>query len=374
MRLIHFTASTVWRGHEQMIVDIAESLRDNGLVGEQLIICPKNSEICKTALKRGLNFIALDFKSEYDPACAKKVRNIADQYKADLIFLHSSKAHTLGVLAAIFFGLKVPLVLFRTMIKNIGTNFFRRFKYNHKSIKKIICISEPVAEILKLSVKDHSKLTVVGSVVDTDKFIYNTKNGFLHKELSIPWKYKIIGNISAFCKVKDHFTWVDTVEQLVNRGVAAKFVLIGEGPLEQDVKDYVLLKGLADEIYFTGFRDDIEKCLPEFDLFLFTSKNEATGGVVLESYACRVPVVAARAGGIPTILEDNETGLLADPGNPVDFADKVQALLYDDALQDKFTAKGFDFLMNTSTRLIIGTKIFNATAGLSLNNTLNNDL
>lgn len=359
MRLIHFSASNGWRGHEQMIIDILMSLRDNNFVNAQLIICPKESEIYKVAVQKNLDVVGLDFGSAYNLRFAKKIKKIVDEFQPDVLFLHSSKAHTIAVISSLFFGLKVPMVLFRTMIKNVGTNFFRRYKYNYKAIKKIVCISDPVADILKLSVKDHAKLSVIGSVVDTDKFINNRKNGFLHKEFNIPLDYKIIGNVSAFCNVKDHFTWVNTVEELFKRGLKAKYILIGEGPLEQDIKDYVHMKGLKNEVIFAGFRNDVNKCLPEFDLFLFTSKNEATGGVILESYACNVPVVASNAGGIPTILTDNETGLLAEVGNSTDFANKVEALIANPVMIEKFTKNGFEFLMNSSTRLIIGTKIMN---------------
>ena len=54
------------------------------------------------------------------------------------------------------------------------------------------------------------------------------------------------------------------------------------------------------EIVFAGFRKDIPEVLPEFDLFMFTSNNEPTGGVLLEAYACRVPIVAANAGHSPS--------------------------------------------------------------------------
>ena len=357
MKLIHFTASKVWRGHEQMIIDIFESLRDNDFVEKQLIICPNDSEIFRIANQRKLDVLGFDFKSEYDFKFAKKFKEIATKFEADEILLHNSKSHTIAVLSSLFFGLKIPLVLFRTLIKNIGTNFLRKYKYNYKGIKKIICISDPVAEILKLSVKNHIRLTVIGSVVDTDKFCFTTKTGFLHKEFNIPLDYKIVGNVSAFSKVKDHYTWVDTVAELYKRGVKAKYILIGDGPLELKIQEYVKLKGLQEEIIFAGFRNDVEKCLPEFDLFLFTSNNEATGGVILESYACNVPVVAARAGGIPTVLIDNVTGLLAEAGNSLDFANKSEILLIDNKMQDKFIKAGFEFLMTTSTRLIIGTKI-----------------
>ncbi|TRX41366.1 glycosyltransferase [Flavobacterium restrictum] len=367
MRLIHFTASKVWRGHEQMIVDIYESLRDNSLVTHQVIVCATNSEIYKVAVERNLQVMTFDFKSEYSLKFAKKFKKLVADFETDVILLHNSKAHTIGVLSATFFGLKVPMILFRTLIKNVGTNFFRKYKYNYKGIKKIVCISQPVVEILKSAITDHNKMTVVGSVVDTENFVHNRRTGFLHKEFNIPLDYKIIGNVSAFSKVKDHYTWVDTVGELFERGLKAKYILIGDGALESDIKEYVKAKGLQNEIIFAGFRKDVNKCLAELDLFLFTSKSEATGGVILESYACKVPVVAARAGGIPTVLIDNETGLLAEVGNPIDFANKVEELIGDVNKQQQFTANGYDFLMATSTRLIIGAKIFNI-----LNEVMNN--
>lgn len=357
MRVIHFTASKVWRGHEQMIIDIYESFRDNSLAEEQLIICPIDSEIFRIATCKNLNVHGFSYKSEYDLNFAKKLQNLTMHFNANIMLLHNSKSHTLAVLSALFFGLQIPLVLFRTLIKNIGTNFLRKYKYNYEGIKKIICISDPVLEILKYSINNHSKLTVVGSVVDTANFMYKKKVSFLHQEFNIPLDYKIIGNVSAFCKVKDHYTWINTAAELHKRGLKAKYVLIGDGPLENEMKEYAKSKGLENEIIFAGFRNDINKCLPEFDLFLFTSSNEATGGVILESYACNVPVVAARAGGIPTVLIDNETGLLAEAGNAEDFANKVEKLIYNSAMQEKFTIAGSNFLMTTSTREIIGKKI-----------------
>ncbi|MDI1305541.1 MAG: glycosyltransferase [bacterium] len=369
MRLIHFTTSNVWRGHEQMIIDIYEGFRDNGFVENQLIICTIDSEIYKVAIERNLHVQGFNFKSEYDFKFAKKFKKNVTEYGADLIIMHNSKAHTISVLSSVFFGLKIPLVLCRTLIKDIGTNFFRKYKYNYKGIKKIICVSDSVVDILKPSIKNHDSMTVIGSVVDTDRFINNKKNGFLHREFNIPLDYKIIGNVSAFCKVKDHYTWVNTVAELYRRGLKAKYILIGEGSLELEIKNYVISKGLENEIIFAGFRKDVNKCLPELDLFLFTSKCEATGGVILESYACKVPVVAAKAGGIPTVLIDNETGLLAEAGNPIDFANKVEILINNNTMQKKFIKNGFEFLMTTSTRFIIGAKFLDV-----LNEVINNNL
>lgn len=360
MRLLQVTASKVWRGHEQKIIYLYEAFRDFEYVEDQLIVCPIDSEIYKRATEKKMKVIGLEVKSEYDLKFAKYLKQIAIKHKVDLVFIHNSKSHTLSVLASLFFGLKVPLVLCRTLIKRVDTNFFRKWKYNYKGIKKIICVSHPVVNILKYAVKDHSKLCVVGSVTDVNKFTKQSKTGLLHKEFSIPDDYKIIGNIAEFTGFKDHVTWVNTVEELVKRGtIKVKYVLIGKGKLENEIRDLVKSKGLENDIIFVGFRIDIPEILPEFDLFMFTSNNEPTGGVLLEAYACKIPIVAANAGGIPEVIVDKETGLLATVGDPKDFADKVEYLMNNIELQEKFKINGYNYLIDNFTKDVIAKKMFN---------------
>lgn len=358
MRLIQFTASLGWRGHEQKIIYLYEAFQDFGYAEEQWIICPENSEVYKIATEKGMNVVSFPYKSEYDFKFAKQLSLISKEKKADVIFVHSSQSHTISVLSAFFYGLKVPLVLCRTLIRRVDTNFLRKWKYNYKGIKKIICVSKPVVEVLKYAVKDHSKLCVVGSVTDINKFKKQSKTGILHREFNIPSDYMLIGNIAEFTGFKDHKTWVNTVAELVKRGLKAKYILVGKGSLENEVREQVASLGLQNHIIFAGFRKDIPQILPEFDIFLFTSNNEPTGGVILESYACNVPVVAAKAGGIPEVVIDNETGLLAEVGNPISFANKVEQMIHDKVLQEKCIVNGRQFLINNFTKEIIARKMY----------------
>jgi len=359
MRLLQITASDVWRGHEQKIIYLYEAFQEKNYVEDQYIVCPFNTPIHDIAKSKNMQVIGFDYKSEYDFSFAKQLAQIVKEKNIDVVFIHNSKSHTLAVLSHLFYKLPAPLVLCRTLIRRVDSNMLRKWKYNYKGIKKIICVSQPVVDVLKYAVKDHSRMCVVGSVTDVNKFNKTEKNGLLHKEYNIPKDYKIIGNIAAFSGFKDHYTWVDTVEILVKRNnIKAKYILIGEGELEADIKKYVSDKNLNDHIIFSGFRKDIPEVLPEFDLFLFTSNNEPTGGVLLESYACRVPIVAADAGGIPEVIVDKETGLLAEVGNPIDFADKVELLINDDVLQKKFTSNGYQFLLDNFTKDVISKKMY----------------
>lgn len=357
MRLIHFTASKGWRGHEQKIIYLYEAFRDFGYCEDQWIVCRTDSDIFKIATEKGFNIIPFEYKSEYDFKLAKRLVSISAETHSDLLFIHSSQAHTIAVLSAVFYRLKTPLVLCRTMIKKIHTNYLRKWKYNYPGIRKIICVSQPVVDVLKPAIKDHSRLCIVGSVTDLKKF--DKKNtGILRREFNIPDDYKIVGNVSAFVPVKDHVTWVGAVEELKKRGVKAKYILIGDGPLEDEIKMLVKSKGLEGDIIFAGFRRDVPEILPELDLFLFTSCNEATGSVVLEAYASHVASVAARAGGTSEVLIDGQTGFLAEVRNPIDFADKAEKILTDDALRQSMIEKGYEFLKANFTKEVIAKKMF----------------
>lgn len=356
MRLIQFTASKVWRGHEQKIIYLYEAFRDNNYVDDQIIVCPLDSELYKVAKEKKLKVHTFEFKSKLKSA--KELKNIADNFNSNIIFIHNSKSHTISVLAGVFYGLKIPMVLCRTLIKRVDTNFLRKWKYNYKGIKKIICITQPVVDALKFAVKDESRISIVGILTDIDKFKNSQKTGKLHDELNIPKEYKIIGNIAAFTDFKDHSTWVKTVKELKDRNVKAKYVLVGKGKKENEIKAQVKGLGLDKDVYFLGFRTDIPQIMPELDILLFTSNNEPAGGVILEAYACKTLVVAANAGGIPEVLIDNKTGLLAEVGNPIDFADKVEFLLNDKQTQEKLIANGYQFLKDNYTKEIIAKKMF----------------
>ena len=361
MRLIQFTASRVWRGHEQKIIYLYEAFATNSEIEDQWIVCPFESEIYTIAKEKGMQVIPFEFTSEYSLSYAKRFKKLATEKNASVILIHNSKSHTIAVLSAFIYGLKVPLVLCRTLIKRVDTNFFRKWKYNYKGIKEILCVSQAVVESLKPAVKDHSRFKIIGSVTDINKFPKQAPNGLLHRELNISVDYKLIGNIAEFTAFKDHYTWIDTVKVLVDENkIKAKYILVGKGKLEQEIRDYVKDKNLSEHIIFLGFRRDIPEILPEFDLFMFTSKNEPTGGVLLESYACKVPIVAANAGGIPEVIVDKKTGLLAEAGNPRDFADKVELLLNDKALQNELVENGYQHLKDNFTKKVISQKFYEA--------------
>lgn len=355
MRLLQITASNVWRGHEQQIVYYYEAFNDQ--LEHQVLLCPEGTRLAEIAVERNFNAHILPNKSEYDLSWSKKIKDIVKKEKIDLILIHNSTAHTLCVFSSVLFNLKTPMIFFRTLIKRVDTNPFRKWKYNYKHLRKLVCVSEAVIESLKPAIEDHSRFSVVGSATDLEEFHHRKKTHVLRKQLGLPEDTVLIANISAFVGFKDHYTFLNTAKILAPKLPNVKFLLIGTGSLEDEMKTYAKEIDVENEVLFLGFRRDIPEIFPDFDLFLFTSKSEPTGGVLLEAYASHVPIVAARAGGIPEVIVDGKTGILCEKENPEDFAKAVLELLNNPTRQKELTVAGFKHLKQNFTKKVIAEKM-----------------
>jgi len=109
-------------------------------------------------------------------------------------------------------------------------------------------------------------------------------------------------------------------------GIDARLMLIGRGPLENDLKDQVREAGLENEVIFAGFREDIPLAMKSFDVFALTSNYEGFGQVLVEAMSAEVPVIASRVSSIPEIVVDGETGYVFEPGDVVALSERFAAL------------------------------------------------
>ena len=109
--------------------------------------------------------------------------------------------------------------------------------------------------------------------------------------------------------------------------------MLGEGPLEQKLRQRVSLLGLDDCVLFTGFQSDVPSATAALDIAVLPSLFEGMGRAVLEAMAAGKPVIASNVGGIPELVHHRENGLLVQPGNCESLKEALVELLCDAELR-----------------------------------------
>jgi len=344
-RILHISSHHTWRGGEQQVSYLIQGLRNYNCL--QWVLCAEGNAMEAYCEQNGIphysyeNIFRKSFKNQ------RILKDICERHNIDIIHVHDSHSHTLAFMAALF-GNERPVVVSRRVDFPLKDNYFSRRKYNHPVIKKYICVSNKIKEIVEQGIENKSIISVVHSGIDASRFLEVKKSGAIKKEFRIDLNKYIIGNVAAIADHKDYFTFIDTAEILIRQGLNAHFIIVGEGNLDEEIKKYIAEKSLQKHITMTGFRKDISEILPEFDVFLFTSKTEGLGTSLLDAFACKVPVVTTNAGGIPEIVKNEWNGMMSDIGNAQLLAMNVQLVLNNKNLADKLKYNALETLKNFS--------------------------
>jgi len=110
---------------------------------------------------------------------------------------------------------------------------------------------------------------------------------------------------------------------------------VGDGPLRAEVEREIATLALDSVVHLAGYRTDADALLASADVACLSSREEGMGSVLLDALAFGIPIAATRAGGIPEVVVDGESGLLADVGNPVALGDAIARILLDRELRDR---------------------------------------
>ena len=147
-----------------------------------------------------------------------------------------------------------------------------------------------------------------------------------------------IGTIGRLERQKNYRLFLDAARILLDRGMDARFEIVGEGSLSGELRQYARSRNLNGNVSFSGTRRDVPAFLGGLDQFWLTSDWEGTPNVVLEAMAAGVPVVATRVGGTPEIVEHEKTGLVVDSGSLESFSSAALRLIEDRALAERLSA------------------------------------
>ena len=186
-----------------------------------------------------------------------------------------------------------------------------------------------------------TKIRVIPNGVEASRF----NNG--HQPQLIPTGVsedrKTILYVGRIVREKGIFTLLDAFEKLRKRGKDVSLVLVGEGPLKEDLAKEVLRRKLNDRVKLAGFVDEkkLVSLYNSSDVFVLPSHYEPFGMVALEAMASRIPVVVSDVGGLSEIVEDGITGVKVPASDPNALAEGILRVLEDRELSEQLKENAY---------------------------------
>ena len=171
---------------------------------------------------------------------------------------------------------------------------------------------------------------VIPNFIDTEHFRRLEKEHF-RTAICAPGQ-KVVVHVSNFRRVKNVSHVVEVFHRILQEGISAKLLLVGDGPDRSNVEQLTRDLGIQGSVRFLGKQDPVQEILSIADLFLLTSGSESFGLAPLEAMACGVPVVCSDVGGLPELVAGSEAGFLCPLGDIDAFAKACIKILTNDSL------------------------------------------
>lgn len=193
---------------------------------------------------------------------------------------------------------------------------------------RVVAPSRSIAEILK-SRNVQSPVEIIPTGVDTEAFARGDGMAFRRRHNLSP-DARVVGHLGRLAPEKNLVYLAQAVSAFVRRHPRSFFLVVGEGPSEKQIEEIFQAADAADRLVMTGRQSgrDLIAAYHAMDLFVFASKTETQGMVLVEAMAAGVPVIALDAPGSREVVEDDINGRLLSAESPPDLFQEAIAAYF----------------------------------------------
>jgi glycosyltransferase involved in cell wall biosynthesis len=186
-----------------------------------------------------------------------------------------------------------------------------------------------------------NRMVKIVNYIDFD-LIRSANPSKVKEELGIPWDVPTIGFVGRLVEGKGVDIFLKAATKVVEQKMDARFIVVGSGPLEENLKALASDLGLSHNVIFTGWRSDVLRMISCFDVLIQATSTfpESFGNTIIEAMALNKPVIASKVSGPDEIVLNGETGFLVEPGNVGQLAEKIFIILDDKKLAKELGKNG----------------------------------
>ncbi|WP_031434553.1 glycosyltransferase family 4 protein [Methylomarinum vadi] len=352
MFIAHIESSLNWGGQELRVIEQMEWLLNNG--HKSVVIARKQSAILLEAKKRGLPCYEFEIRGSVNLKQIRKLIKFLKENEVDILDAHSNRDATYALFVRLFTGIKV--VRSRHVTTRIKNDFLRSLVWKYGNDAIVATANKIKHDIMQLGFAAENKIFVAPAGVDEKRFRHALENARVRSELNIPENDWIIANVGMIRPDKGQLYFAKMGCKLLEKHDNVTLLQIGDSTRDTEQYKKVVLEYCdnnyvhRDKIKFLGYKSDIENYLAIADVVVIASiKTEAQTRLVSQCFLMKKNVVATTVGGLPEMISHNATGLLCEPENPQDLADKVSELLDNELLRKNLADNAYEHAMTNST-------------------------
>jgi len=319
-------------GAEQLLVQSAR-YRDPGLVEPAVAyLLPDKSTFAAALAEQGCHpVVCLEGRSSWDPRWIVRLRRMLRSGQFDLVHVHSP-------LVAVGARLALHSLPRRNRPRTVVTE--HNVWSSHAPLTRLadrltagggethLAVSAAVRASLPARIRARTRVLRYG--VDTAAVRREGEHRAEQRhQLGISDAQILIGTVANLRVTKGYPDLLVAAQTVLRENDQVRFVAVGRGPLERELREQHARLGLGDRFRFLGFRPDALRVMSAFDVFCLASRHEGLPIALMEALALGLPVVATRVGGVAEIVTDGQDAVLVPAGQPGRLAEALTALAAD---------------------------------------------
>jgi glycosyltransferase involved in cell wall biosynthesis len=288
-----------------------------------ILACQPGGRLLERAREAGIEAMPLAMRGPWDARALLALLRLIRREGVSVVHAHSSVDAWLGGMAAR--AARVPVVRTRHVSIPIRRGWNPVYTW---LADRVITSGEAVRRLVIEAGAQPDRVVAIPAGVNLDEFPFRARSEAVAKELGL--SRPVIGSVAMFRGSKGHLHLLDAFVMVRRQHPGARLLLVGEGIRRAWVEGLARARGLAEAVVFTGFRSDVPALLGAMDCFVLAStRTEGVPQSLLQAFAAGVPVVASAVGGVPEVVLDGETGLLAEAQSGESLARAILAVLAD---------------------------------------------
>lgn len=266
----------------------------------------------------------------YALALATQMVNVAANESLDLLHVHYAIPHSVSayLARAMLAPRRLPFVttLHGTDITLVGSDrsYLPITRFSIEQSDGVTAISEYLRQVTLREFEIRRPVDVIPNFVNCE--VFQPADGPSRRGEFAKEGEKVLVHLSNFRPVK-RLQDVIAIFALVRHQIAAKLLLIGDGPERTIAEWMVREKGLVQDVVFFGKQNQVQELLNCADVLLLPSDLESFGLAALEGMACGVPAVCSHVGGLPEVIRDGVEGYLVPPRDVTTMAARALDIL-----------------------------------------------